>query len=164
MAHLLQRPTQGDDATAAGCLALAEVSGPHDAALWELGALLGSKAGSVMHAGDDSSFLDRIAREAHLPPQVWTNSASARALILGEGSVYESIIPQLVGLAMPALLLKGEHDPITCEKQVEAFSALAPPPVAIGSGMRSRSDTPLRCWSFSRRWQGGTHGKSAEPE
>jgi proline iminopeptidase len=111
----------GDEANAARCLTLAEVDEPHDAVLWELGALLGAKAGGVMHAGQDWDFLNRIAAAAGLPAEVWPNSARTRALVLAEGRIYQSIIPRLSGLTMPALLMKGEHDPITCEKQVAAF-------------------------------------------
>lgn len=115
----------GDEAHAARCLALAEVDEPHDAALWELGTLLGEKAGGILHAGD-GQFLNRIAAEAGLPREVWANSARTRALVLAEGSIYRSIIPLLSRLTMPALLMKGEHDPITCEKQVSAFVAQVP--------------------------------------
>jgi len=116
----------GDEANATRCLALAEVDEPHDAALWELGTLLGEKAGGILHALNDWDFLNRIAREARLPAEVWANSAHTRALILAEGTIYQSIIPRLSDLAVPALLMKGEHDPITCEKQVEAFRAHVP--------------------------------------
>jgi proline iminopeptidase len=117
---------QGDEGNAARCLALAEVSEPHDATLRELSALLGEKAGGILHAGDDWSFLDRIAYAAALPPEVWANSGRTRAMILAEGSIYQSVIPRLSNLSMPALLMKGEHDPITCEKQVDAFRMLVP--------------------------------------
>ncbi|MDF2631079.1 MAG: proline iminopeptidase [Symbiobacteriaceae bacterium] len=113
----------GDAANAARCLALAEVDEPHDAVLWELGNLLGERAGGVMHAGEDWQFLNRIAAAAGLPGEVWANSARTRALVLAEGSIYASVIPRLGDLAVPALLMKGEHDPITCEKQVAAFAA-----------------------------------------
>jgi proline iminopeptidase len=117
---------QGDAVNAARCLILAEVDAPHDAELWELAALLGEKAGGIMHAGSDWSFLNRMAQEAALPNQVWASSARTRPLILAEGTIYQSIIPRLSELSMPALLMKGEHDPITCEKQVDAFAALVP--------------------------------------
>lgn len=58
--------------------------------------------------------------------EVWANSGRTRALILAEGTIYQSIIPRLSDLAMPALLMKGEHDPITCDKQVDAFKAHVP--------------------------------------
>ncbi|HWI62253.1 MAG TPA: alpha/beta hydrolase [Symbiobacteriaceae bacterium] len=108
------------------CLALAEVDAPHDRELWELGALLGPRAGGVMHAGSDWDFLNRIARGAGLAPEVWGNSARTRGLILAEGSIYRSIMPRLKELTMPVLLMKGEHDPITCEKQVAAFVETVP--------------------------------------
>lgn len=115
---------QGDDGNVARCLALAEVSEPHDATLRELSTLLGEKAGGILHAGDDWSFLNRIAYEAALPQDVWANSGRTRALVLAEGTIYQSIIPRLSDLSMPVLLMKGEQDPITCEKQVDAFRTL----------------------------------------
>lgn len=117
---------QGDEGNAARCLALAEVSEPQDATLGELSTLLGEKAGGILHAGNDWSFLNRIAYEAALPQEVWANSGRTRARVLAEGTIYQSIIPRLSELSMPALLMKGEHDPITCEKQVDAFRMLVP--------------------------------------
>jgi proline iminopeptidase len=116
----------GDAANAGRCLDLAAADEPHDAQLWELGTLLGPKAGGIMHAGSDWDFLGRIARGAGLPGECWANSQRTRHLILAEGSIYRSIIPRLSELAVPALLMKGEHDPITCEKQVDAFRSHVP--------------------------------------
>lgn len=116
----------GDQVSATRCLDLAKVDEPHGAELWELGALLGNRAGGILHAGDDWNFLNRIARDAGLPTEVWANSNRTRTLILAEGTIYRSIIPQLSQLAVPALLMKGEHDPSTCEKQVDAFRAHVP--------------------------------------
>jgi proline iminopeptidase len=116
----------GDEANAARCLALAEVDEPHDAQLREFGTLLGDKGGGILHAGDDRNFLNRIASEAGLPVGVWANSARTRSLLLSEGTIYRSIIPRLGGLTMPTLLMKGQHDPVTCEKHVAAFMANVP--------------------------------------
>ncbi|WP_214484740.1 alpha/beta hydrolase [Bacillus sp. SM2101] len=39
-----------------------------------------------------------------------------------EGDIYKSLIPMLSEIETPMLLLLGQHDPVTCEKQIEAFN------------------------------------------
>lgn len=38
-----------------------------------------------------------------------------------EGAIHESLLPLIKSIQSPMLLLLGKYDPVTCQKQIEAF-------------------------------------------
>ena len=81
-------------------------------------------------------IFDNLATE-----EDWGKGIEQQKKIFDEQEIYKNYIPLLKGLAIPSLLIIGDHDPICCEVQQKAFMSNANNSMAI---IKNAGHSPYR--------------------
>ncbi|MBP1994455.1 alpha/beta fold hydrolase [Paenibacillus eucommiae] len=82
---------------------------------------LGDRRENLYTYGPDKLFFDRLVSESPFPNEWWSKQALFLKKLFDEGAIYQSIISMLRSVECPALLIKGAHDYVTCERHVSTF-------------------------------------------
>ncbi|MFD1675696.1 alpha/beta hydrolase [Alicyclobacillus fodiniaquatilis] len=86
---------------------------------------LGELRMKIYTPGDGNNYSEQRYTESELE-EFGRRSYIHLSKLRAEGRIYESMIPRFKNLSMPALLVKGEHDPVICEEQTLAFIRYVP--------------------------------------
>ncbi|MCA1029721.1 alpha/beta fold hydrolase [Bacillus timonensis] len=82
---------------------------------------LGKKRENLYTYGDDKLFFDRIIADAPFPNEYWGKQGRFQEKLFADGTIFTSYLSLLSSIRSPSLLLKGEHEYVTCDKHLEAF-------------------------------------------
>ena len=87
---------------------------------------LGDNCNNYMWFGQDKGVINRLAKNTLNAKELWGKSSNTRNRLLQDWRVYENVFSELSKINKPSLLIRGEHDPITCDAQVNEFSTRVP--------------------------------------
>ncbi|WPC41261.1 alpha/beta hydrolase [Clostridium sp. JS66] len=82
---------------------------------------LGENCNNIMWFGEDKQIIEKIAISTKDAGNLWGKSTNIRIKLLKDGRVYNHVFNELSNVNKPSLLIKGKHDPITCDIQIEEF-------------------------------------------
>ncbi|MDR6555093.1 alpha/beta hydrolase [Paenibacillus qinlingensis] len=77
--------------------------------------------GPVFWYGDDKQVINRIVGANPETLDLWKKSNHTRSKLMKDWRMYHSILDSISMVDKPTLLIKGMHDPITCEEQINEF-------------------------------------------
>jgi proline iminopeptidase len=127
-AHLYR--AMGKEAQAAECLAAAagDLEPP---AVWgefvRLCTGLGSRRSELhVYNPECRERRQRVLEEAPFPDEWWERGRTHHNRLIEEGRLWESLLSRFPQVPCPALLMKGKHDPIPSQTEIDAFLKLVP--------------------------------------
>ncbi|OPH50543.1 proline iminopeptidase [Paenibacillus ferrarius] len=77
--------------------------------------------GPVFWYGDDKKVIHRMIGVSSETLDFWRKSNHTRSKLMKDWSMYDSILSRISTVDKPSLLIKGVHDPITCEEQINGY-------------------------------------------
>jgi proline iminopeptidase len=77
--------------------------------------------GPVFWYGDDKQVINRIVAASSETLGLWKKSNNTRSKLMKDWRMYDSILSRISTVDKPSLLIKGIHDPITCEEQINEY-------------------------------------------
>ncbi|MDQ0193654.1 pimeloyl-ACP methyl ester carboxylesterase [Paenibacillus wynnii] len=108
---------------ARACLAVANGSQPPFEVLdafFELGQGLGERRMKVYTPNDGNNYTEMQYSDSQIE-EYGRRSNIHLSKLIDEGRIFDSVLPMLKELSVPALLIKGRHDPVICEVQTQTF-------------------------------------------
>ncbi|MDQ8734264.1 alpha/beta hydrolase [Paenibacillus sp. LHD-38] len=105
------------------CLAVANGNQPpHETlnAFIELGQGLGELRMKVYTPNDGNNYTKMLYSDSQME-EFGRRSNIHFSKLIAEGRIFDSLLPKLKDLSVPALLIKGRHDPVICEEQTQTF-------------------------------------------
>jgi proline iminopeptidase len=76
--------------------------------------------------GPDKGFFDALVAESPIPREWWRRQNLFQQRLYAEKRVFESLLSELRSLRPTALLIKGRHDPVAADDQIDAFRRAVP--------------------------------------
>ncbi|AWI06803.1 alpha/beta fold hydrolase [Clostridium drakei] len=82
---------------------------------------LGQNCNNIMWFGKDKQIIEKIAISTKDAGNLWRKSTNTRIKLMKDWRVYNDVFNELSNVNKPSLLIKGKHDTITCNIQIEEF-------------------------------------------
>ncbi len=106
----------GNQDKAYTCLDIAYNTSLDSRSTWEyfsqLSNALGPLRDNLYVQGPDKQFFQRLVKDSSFPPDWWARGAQHQSALYDEGTIFESLIPNLSRIAHPTLLIRGYYDAV----------------------------------------------------